>query len=69
MILVGVEEAGFLTGIEYLKGELSTRSADSLATEYFAGDLDFRTEFENIILQSASLPKLAALKFAPFSIV
>lgn len=69
VILVGVEEAGFLTGCEYLNGELTASSTDSLTAEHFAGDLDFRTEFENIILHIGKFAKFAALKFAPFSIV
>lgn len=49
VVFVGVEEAGFLSGCENLERKFRSGGSDSRASEYFAGNFDFGTEFENVV--------------------
>lgn len=58
MVFVGVKEACFLTGSENLKRKICACCTDCPSAEYLAGNLYFRSEFENVILNVVKLAEI-----------
>lgn len=66
MVLVGVEESGFLAGRKHLKGEVTAGGTDGLSAENLSGDFNVRAEFENIVFDVGKPAEVSSVEISVF---
>lgn len=66
MVLVGVEESGFLAGRKHLEGEVTPGSADGLSAENLSGDFNIWPEFEDKVFDVGESAEVSCVEISAF---